>query len=277
MGKSIEKLAVVALLPEIAPGEELSNVNPGLVLSDGTAVEARMSQATDQLIITPNGNGTVNIRNVSLSEVPAGQRILISASQRNDLPGFPVDLDLSTLTPSALGEDVIPDGAWTYSLMRNSDTIEPANTDVPLPFENPTSSSPLGSSAANAVLIESANPGRVRFLKTGNYRVLIDIALRMRGGGAANVAIRRAVAGLIGAEPLQVQTVNFTNNESTFFHFSLNPFVPISQGLLNAGGGQVDYEFSINTNVAGATFSFGPGTGSVIQAGNIHVIRVGNR
>lgn len=40
MSQSVEKLAVVALLPEIAAGEELANVNPGLILSDGTAVQA---------------------------------------------------------------------------------------------------------------------------------------------------------------------------------------------------------------------------------------------
>lgn len=270
---SLEKLSVVAILPELAAGEQLTNVATTLFLADGTIPQAQMSQYEGKILIEPNAGGTVNIRNISNNTVAAGTRVLISAAQEFFAqPRFPRDLDLSASTPAEIPADDIPNGAWAVSNIFASNDVKAANTDVGLDLQDVIPISPLAQ--AGAVEIELASPGRIRFKKRGYYLTRINVAVRVLAGGSTNVELRRQI-NAVPARAEQGQSVDFTGGFPEFI-FSVERIVSVSQSALDSNGGNYDLNYTINTQDAAVTFSLGTANIAGSTAGALVITRIGS-
>lgn len=267
MGRTIEKLSAQLELPAIPAGQELVNVPTGLVLADGTDLSARLCGLPQNLAITSNGDGTINVTNTGEADIEEGQIIAVTAIDRYFLPEFP-SAEAVGVAPTTISVSRLPVPFIGVGFAAASSTLQGANINAPISLFNFTNP------ASKAGILEvnpGDNAGALRILKKGTYLILLTVNFRVRSGGAgvATLGTSDNGAGITARKSIDV---NFTGGliNHQFQHQRIRN---ISQASLDANGGKYDINYSLNTNDVTIDFSFDNSSASVPSGATLQVFR----
>lgn len=264
MGNTRQVISKTLILPAIGSFQYIASVDPGLRSANGTVLIPYINTPDKDLSFAINGDGTIDIYNVSGRNLSGGKRIVVSAMEQifnNPTDGTQV-VTTPPSTPSTTPVLSIPT-LWATS----TDNQTFADTPVIINFDSGANSALI---AQGYVADPGANTGRFLILKPGVYSFSGSAIFCATGGGPGNIKVQMYINGVaqVGAE--YRQAVDFgAGNTDRSVQFSY--VASVSQALIDSGGGARTYDWRISSNAGGVTGKTGTAVSNTTQSCNVLV------
>ncbi len=256
MATTRQVISKTLILPAIGSFQYLAAVDPGLRTANDAALVPYINTVDSDLSFVINGNGTLDIYNVSGKNLSAGKRIVVSAVEH--LLNLPVGAEQTITTAATVPS--MPLGYLWPGVATAQDNLTFSDTATIIPFDI-SASLPL---VARGFIDDPGDyGGAIRFKKPGYYTVQINAIFSATAGGAGYIQIEPYTnAAATGTR--YTQDVDFAGSILTK---SLSFVVPYlwTQSSINSGGGFRQVDFRIFTSAPTITGKLGTATSTTTK------------
>jgi hypothetical protein len=259
MATTRQVISKTLILPAIGSFQYLAAVDPGLRTANDAALVPYVNTVDSDLSFVINGNGTLDIYNVSGKNLSAGKRIVVSAVEH--LLNLPVGAE-QTITTAATTPSVNPVQVIPPMVATAPDTLTFTNTPVIVTFD---SSSVLPLVTKGYVDDPGGNGGAFVIRKPGSYSFQGNFIFCATAGAAGYITVQMYQNGAAQASTTYRQAVNFGAGD-TDKSLSLALGTVITQAALDAAGGTRTLDWRISTNVGTITGKLGTAVSNTPQS-----------
>lgn len=238
MATTRQVISKTLILPAIGSFQYLAAVDPGLRAANGTALVPYVNTVDSDISFVINGNGTLDIYNVSGKNLSAGKRIVVSAIDH--LLNLPVGAE-QTVTNAPTTAPAYPVKILPAAVFSAPDSFTFSNTPVVVPFD---ASSVLPIIAQGYISDPGDNGGAFLIRKPGSYTFQGNFIFCATGGAAGNITVQPYIMDVASSSRRFRQAINFGAGQTdASLSFAFEFVVPQSQ--IDAGGGFTKRDFRI--------------------------------
>lgn len=238
MATTRQVISKTLILPAIGSFQYLAAVDPGLRTANDAALVPYVNTVDSDLSFVINGNGTLDIYNVSGRNLSAGKRIVVSAVEH--LLNLPVGAE-QTITTASATSPAYPVQVLPSMVFSAVDSFTFSNTPVVVPFDG---SNLLPLIAQGYISDPGDNGGAFLIRKPGVYTFQGNFIFCATGGAAGNIAVQLYINDVTSASRVFRQSVNFGAGQ-TDAALSFAYDVLVSQAAIDAGGGSTKRDWRI--------------------------------